>query len=185
MAFGTLAHMIAPSTYLRLALDPVRLAILGRAALEPVDAVGLAAELRVEPRRVRKELGRLCEAGLLTDEFRLDRTMLRTIATSLAQAGVADPSLTEGPWTGEEVGVLSRFFSGSRLIQIPAQQWKRRLVLERLAQEFEPGLRYSEREVNLTLESFHPDYTALRRHMVDEEFLSRAEGVYWRTGGRS
>ena len=29
----------------------------------------------------------------------------------------------------------------------------------------------------------HPDYAALRRYLVDEEFLSRSHGEYWRTGG--
>ena len=54
----------------------------------------------------------------------------------------------------------------------------------RLAQEFEPGLRYQEVDVNFTLQLFNPDYTALRRYLVDEGFLTRSEGVYWRSGGR-
>jgi hypothetical protein len=69
-------------------------------------------------------------------------------------------------------------------VEIPASRAKRLLVLERLVQEFEPGLRYDEREVNFTLQLFHPDYASLRRYLVDEGFLTRAEGVYWRTGGR-
>ena len=63
-------------------------------------------------------------------------------------------------------------------------QAKRALVLERLALEFEPGLRYTEREVNSTLQVFHPDYASLRRHLVDDGFLTRADGSYWRSGGR-
>jgi hypothetical protein len=34
------------------------------------------------------------------------------------------------------------------------------------------------------LQMYHPDHAALRRHLVDEGFLTRADGVYWRTGGR-
>jgi hypothetical protein len=81
--------------------------------------------------------------------------------------------------------MLARFFTGTRIREIPAPGVKRTLVLERLSQEFEPGLRYTEREVNSMLQVFHPDYAALRRYMVDEEFLSRADGSYWRTGGRT
>jgi hypothetical protein len=33
------------------------------------------------------------------------------------------------------------------------------------------------------LGAFHDDYAALRRYLVDEEFLSREGGSYWRTGG--
>ncbi len=176
--------MLPPSAYLRIAVDPLRLAILGRAAVGPVDVEALAADLGEHPRKVLKEAGGLREAGLLTASLELDRAALRAIATALPQAGFVDPALLEGPWTEEEAGVLSRFFSGTRLTQIPASHGKRRLVLERLAQEFEPGLRYGEREVNLTLEAFHDDFTALRRYLVDEGFLSREGGVYWRTGGR-
>jgi len=80
--------------------------------------------------------------------------------------------------------VLSRFFAGRRLTQIPSSRSKRLLVLERLALEFEPGLRYEEREVDFTLQLFHADYASLRRYLVDEGLMTRAEGVYWRTGGR-
>lgn len=177
--------MLPPSAYLRLALDPIRLAVLGRAAVEPVDVEALAAALGVPPRKVLKEVGSLREAGLLTGDLRLDRAALRRVAEALPHAGVADPALTEGPWTGEEAQVLGRFFEGTRLAQIPSARGKRRLVLERLALEFEPGLRYSEREVNLTLEAFHPDYTTLRRYLIDEGFMARDSGVYWRTGGRT
>ena len=100
------------------------------------------------------------------------------------QASV-DPALIEGPWTPEEAAILSRFFSGTALTSIPSSRGKRRIVLERLAMEFEVGLRYGEREVNLVLEAFHEDYTSLRRYLVDEGFLSRESGVYWRTGGRT
>ena len=37
--------------------------------------------------------------------------------------------------------------------------------------------------VNLMLGRWHPDTAALRRYLVDEEFLDRAAGEYWRAGG--
>jgi hypothetical protein len=57
-------------------------------------------------------------------------------------------------------------------------------VLERVALEFEPGERYDEKEVNVIVGRFHNDYAALRRYLVDEGFLDREGGVYWRAGGR-
>ena len=92
--------------------------------------------------------------------------------------------ITAGPWTPAEKELLRRFFSGTRLTEIPANRTKRSLVLERLAQEFEPGFRYQEQDVNFRLQLFHPDYASLRRYMVEEGIMTRAEGVYWRTGGR-
>ncbi len=59
---------------------------------------------------------------------------------------------------------------------MPAKQWRRRLLLDQIAQAFEPGVRYSELSVSLFLSTLHDDYAALRRYLVDEEFLSRSGG---------
>jgi hypothetical protein len=64
------------------------------------------------------------------------------------------------------------------------KQTKRRIVLERIALEFEPGRRYDEAEVNVIVGAFFNDHAALRRYLVDEGFLDRDHGVYWRSGGR-
>ncbi|MBA2608029.1 MAG: DUF2087 domain-containing protein [Actinobacteria bacterium] len=81
--------------------------------------------------------------------------------------------------------MLERWFSDGRLVSIPARRGKRLPVLDRLAQEFQPGVKYSEREVNDALRVFHPDVAALRRYLIDEGFMDRTpEGAqYWRVGG--
>jgi hypothetical protein len=175
--------MTDPSRFVRLVVDPIRLALLGAAAVEDIDSAAIASALGTDERRVRRELGKLIEAGLVVDGA-LNHEAIRDVARALPKLAPAAPELVAGPWTDEEARVLSTFFSGRRLTEIPTAHGKRRLVLERLAMEFEPGMRYEEREVNFTLQLFHSDYAALRRYMVDEGFLTRAEGVYWRTGGR-
>lgn len=94
------------------------------------------------------------------------------------------PVPPKGEWSREELEILGRFFRGERLTQLPAQRSKRLVVLERVVQEFEPGLRYEEWQVDLVLKAFHADYASLRRYLVDEGMLSREAGVYWRSGGR-
>jgi hypothetical protein len=173
---------MTPQDYLRLALDPVRLAVLGRGAEGPVDMETVARALGVPPKKVQEAVGSLRSAGLLDDDLRLDRDALRRVAAALPSFEPAE--VPDGEWSSEEREVLGRFFVGSRLRDIPAVHAKRRIVLERLAQEFEPGVRYDERDVNLALQVFHPDYAALRRYLVDEELLTRVDGVYWRSGGR-
>jgi hypothetical protein len=77
-----------------------------------------------------------------------------------------------------------RVFPGHGGIEtMPAKRSRRRLLLDRVAQAFEPGVRYSERSVSQFLGGLHPDYAALRRYLVDEEFLARPGGEYWRSGG--
>ncbi len=78
---------------------------------------------------------------------------------------------------------LRVFLGDGRIETIPARHQRRRLLLDKIAQAFEPGVRYPERRVSLFLRSLHPDHAALRRYLVDEDFLSRSGGEYWRSGG--
>ena len=135
-------------------------------------------------REVLEAIARLRQTGLIGVDGRLDVEALRQVGRQLPDLEPASDAVTDGPWTGEETDVLRRFFEGDRLKEIPAQRSKRLVILERLVQEFEPGVRYPERQVNFTLQMILPDYAALRRYMVDEGLMTRADGVYWRTGGR-
>jgi len=75
------------------------------------------------------------------------------------------------------------FWDGDRLARIPVKRAKRLLVLDRLVQRFEPGRAYLEAHVNHLLVQAHPDYAMLRRALVDEGFMERENGWYWRVGG--
>lgn len=85
---------------------------------------------------------------------------------------------TVDPMSGQDV--VDRFVQDGRLVIMPTKRAKRLLVLAHIAESFEPGHTYSETEVNEILLSVHGDYAALRRYLVDDEFLDRDGGVYWR-----
>jgi len=78
---------------------------------------------------------------------------------------------------------LRVFVRDGRIATIPARLARRRLLLDCVAQGFEPGVRYPERVVSSFLSRLHDDHAALRRYLVDEEFLSRDHGEYWRSAG--
>ena len=78
---------------------------------------------------------------------------------------------------------LRAFTGHGRIETLPARQSRRRLLLDQIAQAFEPGVRYPERRVSLFLGALYADHAALRRYLVDEDFLSRSGGQYWRSGG--
>jgi hypothetical protein len=76
------------------------------------------------------------------------------------------------------------FVRDGRITAMPARRSRRRLLLDQVAQAFEPGRRYPERVVDDILKAVCYDHCTLRRYLVDEEFLSRtATGIYWRAGG--
>lgn len=78
---------------------------------------------------------------------------------------------------------LRGYLRDGKIEAMPAKQSRRRQLLAEVAQAFEPGIRYPERRVNDVLGAMFPDYAALRRYLVDEDFLDRANGEYWRVGG--
>ncbi len=79
---------------------------------------------------------------------------------------------------------IDTFFRDGRLAIMPTKRGKMLVVLEHLAQSFEPGRRYPESEVNEILSAFHEDVAALRRYLVDDRFLARENSVYWRLPDR-
>ena len=168
---------------LRAVLDPVRLAVLGSAIGEPVSLSAIEKRTGATRREVAEAIGALRSAGFLDAEGRAVPEVLRQIAMDLP-TDRTEPESIVGPWTPAEAEVLARFFDGDRLRSIPSNISKRRLVLERIAQDFEPGVRYHERDVNFRIQLVFSDYAAIRRYLIDEGFMDRADGSYWRTGGR-
>ncbi len=56
------------------------------------------------------------------------------------------------------------------------------MVLAEVARIFPLGKRLPEEEIDRQLREIWPDYCQLRRALVDNEFLGRKHGRYWRVG---
>ena len=79
---------------------------------------------------------------------------------------------------------LRAFVRDGRITALPAKRIRRRLLLDQIAQGFEPGRQYPEAEVDQIPKTVFDDHCALRRYLIDEQFMSRtASGLYWRAGG--
>jgi hypothetical protein len=79
---------------------------------------------------------------------------------------------------------LRAFIRDGRITVVPAKRTRRLLLLDQVAQAFEPGRRYPESAVDEILKTVVDDHCTLRRYLVDEAFLARtADGIYWRVGG--
>jgi hypothetical protein len=186
MLWGTTDMSETPDEILRALADPERLAIAGTLSRGSASARALAEALDLPIKRVRTHLNRLTSAGVarLEDDrttYRLDPETLRWAAEQVGPPREAGMAL--GAASEDEEVVLRTFFRNGRLTELPAKRSKRRIVLERIAIEFEPGRHYGEDEVNVTVGRFFTDHAALRRALVDEGFLDRDHGRYWRAGG--
>jgi hypothetical protein len=171
---GTIVGLLADPTRLKvvaaLALGAGTIEDVARAADLPLKDVALAARRLARNGLVRRDGHHL---QLLAEEF-------QAAARAAAESAPPPERLSDDP---AEAAVLAAFVREGRLTSIPAQRSKRLVVLGHLVRVFEPGVRYPEREVNALLAVWHPDVAALRRHLVDEGFMTREGGVYWRSGG--
>ena len=80
---------LSATDFLRLTLDPDRLAVLGLAATGPLDIAEAAHRLAMTVGQVRRAVSRLVEAGLLDQHLTLDRGTIRAVAATLPGALIA------------------------------------------------------------------------------------------------
>jgi hypothetical protein len=175
-----------PGAVLALLSEPDRLRCLAALVLGAHSEDEVAQATGLGERPVRRALTRLVSGGLVSQEQGgglqvVEETFGRAARVAARMRVETTPEdVGAGP---QQAAVLRGFMVDGRLVSIPTHRGKRRVVLDFLAQRFEPGQVYPERDVNAILGRFHPDYAALRRYLVDEEFMERREGFYWRTGG--
>lgn len=173
--------------FLKALADESRLKLVGLLAERERSVGELAAAVGLRESTVSHHLAKLADAELVemraegtTHHYRLraktlqrlGREVLSTerIASFAAHAG-------EDAWRRK---VLHTFLDGERLTKIPDTRKKRQVILEWLAERFEPGPEYPESRVNELIRRHHPDTATLRRELVGARLLRRDRGVYWR-----
>lgn len=112
---------------------------------------------------------RMAETGL---NYTAARALVLTEKAEQARAAEA-----------EHRTVVGRFFKDGALTSFPAKRKARAHVLLYLVNYFDPGVEYSEKQINETLKALWPDFAYLRRELVDYGYLKRNDltGVYWLT----
>jgi hypothetical protein len=166
--------------------DKDRLKITGLLAQRPATVVELARALDLRETDVVHHLARLEDLSLVRSTpadspvYALDEGAL----LELKKEVFAQPNNAKRVQAGDrdwEQKLLDTFVIEGRLMGIPAQHKRRVAISKWLAARFEPGVRYSEKEVNEIIQRVHHDSCSLRRYMVDYGYLQRDHGVYWRT----
>jgi biotin operon repressor len=169
--------------------DANRLKILGLLAQRPYSGEELAALLGLKAPTVSHHLSRLSQVGLVSARaegyysvYRLEESALRKTRLLFSHKDLV--SVADGvDVDGYDRKVIADFTrpDGS-LREIPAQRKKLEAILRYVVRNFEPGNRYTERQVNKILSRFHEDTASLRRELVGAKLLARegGGGEYWR-----
>jgi hypothetical protein len=163
--------------------DPHRRRVVAAVELGARHLDEVVAASGLDAAQVAKALGKLVESGLVVNGEEGLSIAGESLQRAARQAKTRPASTEFDDAPVEARKVLRAFVVDGRLQSIPVAPAKRLVILDWLAQAFEPGAKYSEKMVNLMLGQRHADTAALRRYLVDEGFLDRADGQYWRIGG--
>jgi biotin operon repressor len=166
--------------------DESRIRIIALIADRGLSVEEIATAIGLAPATVSHHLGRLRQAGLVDATHEQYYTIYRFRQQPLLDALQALATQPAGPAAvAEDLArydqkVLGDFLVDGKLKTIPAQRKKRDVILRYLVQQFEPGRRYSEKEVNQLLVTYHDDVATLRRELIMARLLERQSGIYWR-----
>ena len=168
--------------------DRSRLQILKSLAQEDMYVERLAERLNLTPPTISFHLKKLADAGAVTSYktqyytmYALEKSVFMTSILDLIQEKSDEAELQKQRDEAYRKKVIETFFEYGKLKSIPMQKKKERIILEEIVKSFEPGRRYTEREVNIILADFHDDFCTLRRDMIGEKLLARDHQIYWRT----
>jgi predicted transcriptional regulator len=172
--------------------DPNRLKIVGFLAQRPYTVEELAQALSLGVSTTSHHLSYLSHVGLVSARakghysiYSLEMEALQGMARRLLQAEnltrLSPPAEAEGNVFDRKV--LATFINAEgRITAFPAQEKKFIVLLRHVLQAFEPGVRYSEKQVNEILLRFNEDTASLRRGMIEYHLMERegGGGLYWR-----
>ncbi len=175
---------LSASKLVGLMAEPERRRVIAALILTSGNVDDIVSVTDLELRQVVDALERLMTAGLVEVGSNGVYVLLEETFKLAARSSQQRPNPGhEQSQIAPDDQVINRSIVDGRLVHLPRKRSKRLVVLDFFAQLFEPGAHYSERQVNATLRAFDDDVATLRRYLVDEGFLDRADGSYWRSGG--
>jgi DNA-binding transcriptional ArsR family regulator len=164
-----------------------RLKIIGLLAQDEYSVSELAEALDLKDPTVSHHLNKLHELDLVsmrqdgtTHYYKLNAKMLEKLNKEVFSPEKVSTYARDTDVDAWESKVMRSFVDGQRLKDIPNNYKKRLVILKWLASDFEFDRRYTEKEVNEIIQHHHGDYATLRREFVDNKFMERDHGIYWR-----
>lgn len=167
--------------------DTSRLRIVQSLTLGEMYTELLAERLELTPSTVSFHMKKLEDAGVVVSRkeqyytvYSLNRGILEQ---TVFQVVTSEPVEIDEQQKREEQyrqKVIKAFFDYDKLRSIPVQRKKKLICYERIAERFEIGRVYEEKEVNEIISPIHEDYCTIRRDMISEGIFKREDGRYVR-----
>ncbi|MGL5151777.1 MAG: metalloregulator ArsR/SmtB family transcription factor [Clostridium sp.] len=166
--------------------DKSRLRIINNLINGPMYVELLSERIGLAPSTISFHLKKLEEANLVYSQKEQYYVMyyinLRVFENKLKEIVHMDENKNDDKEKQREEAyrkkVIESFFKYGKLVSIPVQAKKKRIVLEEIVKAFEIDKEYTEREVNIIIADYNDDFCTIRRDMIGEKLLSRDKGIY-------
>ncbi len=179
-------------TFFKALSDVNRLKIVGLLSQQELSVEQIAEMLGLRSSTISHHLAALVKAGLVSarpesyyNVYRFESEQLEVMSQRLL-ARETLPAVAAGVDVDAYDRKVIQNYSNpdGSLKSLPVQRKKLLAILNFIAGSFEPGKRYSEKQVNEILGRFHEDYASLRRDMIDTRLLARDKNgsEYWLAG---
>jgi len=169
--------------------DAIRLKIIGLLAQDEYPVEQIAEMLDLRPSTVSHHLSKLSKAGLVSARsesyyniYRLEKRVLEEMSQRILSRETLPAVTADVDMDAYDRKVINTFCDeDGRIKQFPAQQKKFEAILRYVVKEFDPGVRYTEKEVSEILSRFSDDYASLRRGLIEYKLMGREAGggAYW------
>lgn len=170
--------------------DPTRVKMLILLAEGERNGQVLAEKLSVTPATITHHAAKLREASLINERrekntiyFSLNDYFLKNNAAAAINLIYRGADGGIGMLNEEQKrlrdSVIRNFFSKEgKLKNIPSQLKKKLIILEHMVTNLEAGRRYSEKEINEYIMTYHEDFATIRREFIMHQFLFREKEIY-------
>lgn len=166
-------------------MDVDRLRIAGKLAQGPANRMKLNEATGISHRELLRHLNLLQYFGLVRLVEPAPRTPDHYSLYELNQEAFRAARQAMGKFRGRKprptdarLMTLETFMPGGKLSAFPKKQEQILVIMDEIAQKFEPDREYKEKEVNVILGDVNEDYCTIRRILVDYGYLSRHKGIY-------
>jgi len=175
-------------TFFKALADANRLKIVGLLAQQPYSVEELAALLGLKASTVSHHLAKLSQADLVSAKadsyynvYQLDEKALENKSKSLFSQENLTASVADVDVHAYDKKIIKDYTrKDGSLKTIPAQRKKLEAILRYSVKSFKVSKKYTEKQVNEILSSYHEDTAYLRRELIGYGLMKRESGEYWR-----
>jgi predicted transcriptional regulator len=169
--------------------DENRLKIVGLLAQQPYSVEKLSEVLGLSVSTTSHHLSRLAKAGLVSVQvdghyyiYSLNTGALQAKAQRLLHEETLPKLSGDLSQDAYDRKVLGSFLDAEgRIKSFPTQEKKFLVILRYVLKDFQPGVRYPEKQINEILRRYSEDTAYLRRSLISFHLMQRAGGggEYW------